>query len=99
MGLFLAVWSVAAKDAGPPSGGQKVLDTHRHVAAILKALQIVALYNGIVLFASGIGIQRRVPWGYPLARLAATTMILNGVAFLVGFQYLGKFHTLEENVG
>jgi len=64
----------------------------------LTMLQVVAVGNGLALFASGIGIRQRQSWGYPLAVASAALLVLAGLAFFGVFYSLTRIDGLEHSV-
>jgi hypothetical protein len=98
VGILLFVWGTVVSAGPPQSGGDKVLRSHKRLNALLDVVQVVTLVNGIALFASGVALRRRWAWGYPLAVLCGIVLVVAGVTFLVGFQYLGGGKTIEQAV-
>jgi|SRR5579884_586077 len=98
VGILLFVWGTFVSAGPPQSGGDKVLRAHKRLNALFEVVQMVTLVNGIALFASGVALRRRWAWGYPLAVLCGIVMVVAGITFLAGFQYLGGGKTLEQAV-
>ena len=98
VGILLFVWG-AIVSAGPPqSGGDKVLRAQERLGAVIDAVQVATLINGIALVASGVALRRSWRWGYPLAVVCGIVSVVAGFIFLAGFQNLAGGPTLEHGV-
>lgn len=98
VGIVLFLWGTVVSAGPPQSGGDKVLRSHKQLNALIDAVQLVTLINGIALVASGVALRRRWRWGYPLAVACAIVSVVAGFIFLAGFQHLKVGSSLEDGV-
>lgn len=98
IGILLFGWG-AVISAGPPqSGGDKILRSQERLGAVIDAVQVATLINGVALVASGVALRRGWRWGYPLAVVCGIVLVVAGFVFLTGFQHLDGGPTLEHGV-
>jgi hypothetical protein len=98
VGILLFVWGTVVSAGPPQSGGDKVLRSHERLNALIHAVQVGTLLNGIALVASGVALRRGWRWGYPLAVLCGIVLVVAGFIFLAGFQHLDGEPYLEHGV-
>jgi hypothetical protein len=98
VGILLFVWGAVVSASPPQSGGDKVLRAQKQLSAVIDAVQVAILLNGIALAASGVALRRGWRWGYPLAVLCGFVSVVAGFTFLAGFQHLEGGPYLEHGV-
>ncbi len=98
VGVLLFVWGSVVSAGPPQSGGDKVLRSHERLGAVIDAVQVATLVNGVALVASGVALRRGWRWGRPLAILCGIVQVVAGFIFLAGFQHLGGGPFIEHGV-
>lgn len=98
MGVLLFIWGTIVSAMPPQSGGDKVLRSHVRLNALIDAVQLATLLNGVALVVSGVALRRGWRWGYPLAITCGIVMVVAGFIFLAGFQSLAGGPYIEHGV-
>ncbi len=98
IGILLAVWAAVQTARPPDSGGGKVLAAHTDLNALLGAVQLVTLVNGVLLVVSGVAIRCGWRSGYPLAVVCALVQVAAGGIFFAGYREMSGGRFLEHGV-